>query len=280
MNTPKIYVVPALSVEEYRPHPEELAKQASRRMDATHGLAAILRDARKGALLRMRSEKWFTAAFAGTTMQCALRVIPVFGIRRRLDRGGQHWNGLILRRDIHRLVVWVFCDLLDRGFVDEGVFRNQARLGIRDVMAEQRFSRPPFLVRIRPPPVLERAPGGVHRVVRLPGGRVRIGRIGQETRFDIAERAVLPLPAPAELIDGGAVDPEAAFHGFLDHPQQRVFRQPALYLRVAATDIGMHAGEPDLQGILRPVIVGVAKPGGPEDPEYPRRQPEQPDVSA
>src|SRR3981081_3906639 len=38
-----------------RPHPEELAKQASRRMDAKRGLAAILRDARKGALLRMRS---------------------------------------------------------------------------------------------------------------------------------------------------------------------------------------------------------------------------------
>jgi hypothetical protein len=29
---------------------------ASRRMDATYGLAAILRDARKSALLRMRSE--------------------------------------------------------------------------------------------------------------------------------------------------------------------------------------------------------------------------------
>src|ERR1700687_2844780 len=42
--------------EEYCPHPEELAKQASRRMDTTHGLAAILRDARKGALLRMRLE--------------------------------------------------------------------------------------------------------------------------------------------------------------------------------------------------------------------------------
>jgi len=40
--------------EEYRPHPEELAKQASRRMDATYGLTAILRDARKSALLRMR----------------------------------------------------------------------------------------------------------------------------------------------------------------------------------------------------------------------------------
>jgi hypothetical protein len=42
--------------KKYRPHPEELAKQASRRMDTTHGLAAILRDARKRALLRMRSE--------------------------------------------------------------------------------------------------------------------------------------------------------------------------------------------------------------------------------
>jgi 2-polyprenyl-6-methoxyphenol hydroxylase-like FAD-dependent oxidoreductase len=40
-----------------RPHPEELAKQASRRMDATHGLAAILRDARKGALLREPDRK-------------------------------------------------------------------------------------------------------------------------------------------------------------------------------------------------------------------------------
>jgi hypothetical protein len=35
---------------------EELAKQASRRMEAARELAAILRDARKSALLRMRSE--------------------------------------------------------------------------------------------------------------------------------------------------------------------------------------------------------------------------------
>src|SRR5882672_1885008 len=71
MNTPKIYVVPALSVEEYRPQPEELAKQASRRMDTTHGLAAILRDARKGALLRMRSEIYFTSAKAGDAVSRA-----------------------------------------------------------------------------------------------------------------------------------------------------------------------------------------------------------------
>src|SRR5882724_4902048 len=51
--------------EEYRPHPEELAKQASRRMDTMHGLAAILRDAAKRPLLRMRWEIYFTPAFAG-----------------------------------------------------------------------------------------------------------------------------------------------------------------------------------------------------------------------
>src|SRR5258708_40345033 len=42
--------------DEYRPHPEELAKQASRRMDTTHGLADILRDSAKRPLLRKRSE--------------------------------------------------------------------------------------------------------------------------------------------------------------------------------------------------------------------------------
>src|SRR5882762_5923515 len=44
--------------DEYRPHPEELAKQASRRMDTMHGLAAILRDAAKRPLLRMRPCIW------------------------------------------------------------------------------------------------------------------------------------------------------------------------------------------------------------------------------
>jgi hypothetical protein len=48
-----------------QPHPEELTKQASRRMDATHGLAAILRDARKGALLRMRPEGYSLARQRG-----------------------------------------------------------------------------------------------------------------------------------------------------------------------------------------------------------------------
>ena len=37
-------------------------------MDATYGLATILRDARKSALLRMRSEIYFTTLFAGTTI--------------------------------------------------------------------------------------------------------------------------------------------------------------------------------------------------------------------
>jgi putative endonuclease len=49
-------------VKKYCPHPEELAKQASRRMDTMQGLAAILRDARKDALLRMRSGIYFTTS--------------------------------------------------------------------------------------------------------------------------------------------------------------------------------------------------------------------------
>src|SRR6266436_5988327 len=153
-----------------RPHPEELAKQASRRMDTTQGLAAILRDARKGALLRMRSGpcspdgaqrnpgpvsrlfprialRSIRATDHPSRNHFALRVILiVFGIRRRLDRGGQHRNGLILLWNIHRLVVRVVRDLLDRGFVDQGVFRNHARLGIRDVAPEQRSARLPLLV--------------------------------------------------------------------------------------------------------------------------------------
>ncbi len=40
-------------------------------MDTTHGLAAILRDARKSALLRMRSEIYFTTAFAGDDIRGA-----------------------------------------------------------------------------------------------------------------------------------------------------------------------------------------------------------------
>jgi hypothetical protein len=46
--------LPTAPAKQHAPYPEELAQQASRRMDATHGLAAILRDARDGALLRMR----------------------------------------------------------------------------------------------------------------------------------------------------------------------------------------------------------------------------------
>jgi hypothetical protein len=88
-------------VKKYGPHPEELAEQASRRMDATHGLAVILRDARKGALLRMRSEiysqarkrgiqfaaasrfhrwrLWDTGSPAGACHRAALRADPVAG---------------------------------------------------------------------------------------------------------------------------------------------------------------------------------------------------------
>jgi len=47
----------AQRLSKHRPHPEEhRASDASRRMDAAPVLAAILRDARKSALLRMRPE--------------------------------------------------------------------------------------------------------------------------------------------------------------------------------------------------------------------------------
>jgi hypothetical protein len=47
----------------HRPHPEEAALLArlSRRMEARFGLAAILRDARKSALLRMRPSRCIAA---------------------------------------------------------------------------------------------------------------------------------------------------------------------------------------------------------------------------
>src|SRR5476651_1428023 len=75
-------------VKKYRPHPEELAKQASRRMAATHALAAILRDARKSALLGMRSEI-YSQPQAGREGEDALlrhrlvRNIPVLAVEDR-----------------------------------------------------------------------------------------------------------------------------------------------------------------------------------------------------
>jgi copper resistance protein C len=50
-----------LTIKHLQPHPEEPAKRASRRMaTGTVEQAAILRDARKSALLRMRSELFCT----------------------------------------------------------------------------------------------------------------------------------------------------------------------------------------------------------------------------
>src|SRR6202035_3576990 len=52
---PSAFAMASRACEGFGPHPEELAKQASRRMDATKALAAILRDAARWPLLRMRS---------------------------------------------------------------------------------------------------------------------------------------------------------------------------------------------------------------------------------
>src|ERR1700687_3804733 len=65
--------------EEYCPHPEELAKQASRRMDTTHELAAILRDARKCALLRMRKRRVIARSQRGAMTRDA----PQLRLQRR-----------------------------------------------------------------------------------------------------------------------------------------------------------------------------------------------------
>jgi hypothetical protein len=51
--------------EGYRPHPEELAKQASRRMDASPCVCAHPSRRAQGALLRMRSKDMITTSKAG-----------------------------------------------------------------------------------------------------------------------------------------------------------------------------------------------------------------------
>src|ERR1700692_438192 len=38
--------------------------------------------------------------------------------------------------------------------------------------------------------------------------------------------------------------------GLLDHPVEREFRKTAFFFRIAAADIGVHAGEPDLLDVL------------------------------
>ena len=38
--------------------------------------------------------------------------------------------------------------------------------------------------------------------------------------------------------------------GLLDHPVERKFRETAFFFRIAAADIGVHAGEPDLLDVL------------------------------
>src|SRR6266702_3872921 len=52
------------------------------------------------------------------------------------------------------------------------------------------------------------------------------------------------------MIDHALIHPKAGYAYLLDHPQQRKFRKGALIFWIAAADIAVDAGEPDLTDIL------------------------------
>src|SRR6266849_9899657 len=123
-------------------------------------------------------------------------------------RTGRHWNKAVMRRKIYRPIFWDRVHPLDDGFVDERVFRNRARLGIRDVMPKKGLPRFPFLVFVRFREVFEQAPGERHRIVR----------VAQKIGSDVAERTAFPRHAPGQMIDGPPIDGKTAFLGLIDHP--------------------------------------------------------------
>jgi hypothetical protein len=67
-------------------------------MDTTYGLMAILRDARKGALLRMRSEIYFTTSFAGTTLELLYARRTGTYLARKASIGHPHLLAVIVKR--------------------------------------------------------------------------------------------------------------------------------------------------------------------------------------
>jgi hypothetical protein len=67
-------------------------------MDTTYGLMAILRDARKGALLRMRSEIYFTTSFAGTTLELLYARRTGTYLARKASIGHAHPLAVIVKR--------------------------------------------------------------------------------------------------------------------------------------------------------------------------------------
>lgn len=164
-----------------------------------------------------------------------------------MHRRRRHRHGLEPRRQVHRPIVPDRVHPLGHGFVDERAFGDRPRFGVGDVAAEERVPLRPFLVLRVLGKELQQPPRAVQRVVQ----------VSLRARRDIGVRAALALHAPGELVDGGGVDLEPGFDRLLDHPQQRIFRQPRFDLGVAAADIGMDAGEPDLPNVLRLRACGI-----------------------
>ena len=86
----------------------------------------------------------------------------------------------------------------------------------------------------------ENLPRGVKGNVQL-GGRVRL---------DVDVGAARSRLTPAEMVDHGTIDTKPGGSGLLDHPQQWIFRKTALCFRIAAADVGVHAGKPYLADVL------------------------------
>lgn len=177
----------------------------------------------------------------GTLSLCPLHLVHRFLRARTMPRRCRHRERLVLRRHVHRPIAGHRVHAVDGGLVNDRAFRNQPRLGVRDVVAEMRLARRPFLVLRALRQIFEQPPRAGQRSVQF---ALDIG-------LHIRKRAALALDAPGELVDVRRGEIQPAFAGLVDHPEQRIFGKPAFLLRIPAADIGMHAGEPHLQNILR-----------------------------
>ena len=110
-----------------------------------------------------------------------------------MPRRHRHRERLVFRRHVHRPVARHRVHALDGGLVNDRAVRDQPRLGVRDVVAEMRFSRRPFLVPRALRQIFEQPPRARHRIVQ----------VAADVGLDIGERAALALNAPGELVDVG-----------------------------------------------------------------------------
>ena len=75
-------------------------------------------------------------------------------------------------------------------------------------------------------------------------------QLGGRARLDVDVGAARSRLTPAEMVDHGTIDTKPGGSGLLDHPQQWIFRRTASVFRIAAADVGVHAGKPDLADVL------------------------------